>query len=622
MSEPLLALDNVSVRYGGNSVSAVRDLSFSLEAGEILGLVGESGSGKTTIGYALLGHLGSGRVTQGSIRFSGKDLLGFGKAEWARLRGRQIGMVYQDPQSALNPSYTIGEQIAEGLRHHFGLGPQEARARTLDWISRVHLPEPEAIFRRFPHQLSGGQLQRAVIAMAFALEPRLVVMDEPTTGLDVTTQARILKLVVGLCSSTRVALLYISHDLAVVAELCDRVMVLHRGRMVEEGGAREVLASPLHPYTQRLVASIPDLDSRRTLPLSGAPRELQAPVDEGCSFRARCQGAVADCASARGSMVESLGDRSVRCWRSRDVAAITPIDLPAPAQRADAAILLQIRGLEKVYRSHGQVTVACADVSFDVKVGECVALVGESGSGKTTLARCVLGLETPDKGRICLDGMALPLRVHDRARSLRRRMQTVFQNPDASLNGRRTVGETLRRPLLIHGRADSESVADRLGIELMSSVELPAEYLERYPHELSGGEKQRVAIARALACEPDLIVFDEPVSSLDVSVQSTILDLCRRLQASNIVSFLFITHDLGVVRQVADRALVMHLGRICHMGSIDSLFAPDAPAYVRELVASIPGRGPREREASPTGRPAGEAAQRDSGSCHGGATRI
>jgi peptide/nickel transport system ATP-binding protein len=590
MFEPLLSLDDVSVRYGGRSVSAVRDLSLSLAPGEILGLVGESGSGKTTVGYAILGHLGAGRVTGGAIRFSGRNLLAFRKSDWARLRGREIGMVFQEPQSALNPAYSIGEQIAEGLRHHFGLRSDAARTRALDWITRVHLPQPEAIYRRFPHQLSGGQLQRSVIAMAFALEPKLVVMDEPTTGLDVTTQARILELVAGLCSSTGVALLYISHNLAVVAQLCDRVIVMQRGRMVEEGAARDVLASPLHPYTQRLVASIPDLDRRKTLPQSGAPRDLQAPADEGCSYRARCQGAIAACAGGDGSLIERLSGRSVRCWRSREVVAVTPVDLPVRAPRDDAPVLLELRGVEKTYYSHGHATLACADISFDVKVGECVALVGESGSGKTTLARCVLGLEMPDKGRICLDELALPPRVHDRSRSLRRRMQLVFQNPDGSLNGRRTIGETLRRPLLIHGRAVSEKAVDQLGRELMSSVDLPTDYLERYPHELSGGEKQRVAIARALACEPDLIVFDEPVSSLDVSVQSMILDLCRRLQVSNVISFLFITHDLGVVRQIADRVLVMHLGRICHRGSVDSLFAPDAIPYVRDLVASIPGR--------------------------------
>jgi peptide/nickel transport system ATP-binding protein len=365
---------------------------------------------------------------------------------------------------------------------------------------------------------------------------------------------------------------------------------------VEEGDAGEVLASPVHPYTQRLVAAIPDLGHRRTLPRIGAPRDLQPPADEGCSFRTRCPGAVPECAGSQGNTVEKIMQRSVRCWRSREVPAITPIDLPAPIHRDSAPVLLELRGVEKTYRSHGSATLACADISFDVKVGECVALVGESGSGKTTLARCVLGLERPDNGTIHLDGGVLPPRIYDRPRSLRRRMQLVFQNPDGSLNSHRTVGETLSRPLLIHGRADSQKAADRIGCELMSSVDLPTNYLERYPHELSGGEKQRVAIARALACEPDLIVFDEPVSSLDVSVQSTILDLCRQLQASNIVSFLFITHDLGVVRQVADRALVMHLGRICHMGSVDSMFASDTPAYVRELVASIPGRGSLHRD--------------------------
>jgi peptide/nickel transport system ATP-binding protein len=598
MSEPLLRLDNVAVRYDGSSVHAVRDLSFSLNEGQILGLVGESGSGKTTIGYAILGHLGSGRVVNGSICFVGRDLLALRRPEWARLRGRAIGMVYQEPQSALNPAYTIGEQIAEGLRHHLGLSSREARERAVDWITRVHLPDSRTIFRRYPHQLSGGQLQRAVIAMAFALQPRLVVMDEPTTGLDVTTQARILELIIGLRSSTGVALLYISHDLAVIAELCDRVLVLHSGRIVEEGSAREVLAKPLHPYTQRLVASIPHLDRRRTLPRVGIQSETPALVDEGCSFRSRCQGAVADCATATGSTVEHLMARSVRCWRSLQVPPIASVDLSAPAPKLGAT-LLDVRALEKVYRSHGHATVACEEVSFDVKFGECVAVVGESGVGKTTLARCVLGLEEPDKGTISLDGVVLPRRVHQRSRALRRRIQMVFQNPDGSLNSKRTVGETLRRPLLIHGRADSETAADRLGSELLSNVELPAEYLGRYPHELSGGEKQRVAIARALACEPDLIVFDEPVSSLDVSVQSTILDLCRGLQARNVMSFLFITHDLGVVRQIADRAIVMHCGRICHTGGIDSLFSPEAPRSVQELVASIPGRGHSYRESSP-----------------------
>ena len=587
-SEPLLALDALCVDYG--RVSAVRDVSFSLDRGEILGLVGESGSGKSTIGYAVMGHLGQGRVAVGGIRFDGQDLRTLRKADWAKLRGRQIGMVYQEPQSALNPAYTVGEQMAEGLRHHFSLSRADARRRAMEWIERVHLPDAAGIYKRFPHQLSGGQLQRAVIGMAFALEPRLVVMDEPTTGLDITTQARILDLVADLRADTGVAILYISHDLGVVSEICERVVVLHRGRVVEEGRAATVLAEPHHPYTQRLVASIPDLFKRQSV-VGGVSTEASTPIDEGCSFRTRCPGAVDRCATPIGATFSRFGDDMARCWRSGEIAPIRPVVTPAPAPTpASGAPLLETRALVKVYRLGGGSMLACDDVSIEVRRGETVALIGQSGSGKSTTARCILGLEQPTFGEILLDGTPLPSRVHGRSRAVRRRIQIVFQNPDGSLNGRRTVGDTLRRPLLIHEGARTAVEADAMVRALLSSVELPADYLRRYPQELSGGEKQRVAIARALACGPDLIVCDELVSALDVSVQSTILELCRRLQAERGLAFLFITHDLGVVRQVADRAVVMYRGQVCQTSSVDALFAADAHPYVRTLVASIPGQ--------------------------------
>lgn len=546
MSDPLLTVEGLSVRYGRGTVTAVEDVSFELGAGEILGLVGESGSGKSSIGYALLGHLGNGGSAAGRIRLDGKDLLTLDRRGWQGLRGRRIGMVYQEPQSALNPAYTVGEQIAEGLRHHLGLGRAEARERALHWMDEVRLPDPARLYERYPHQMSGGQLQRAVIAMTFALQPSLVVMDEPTTGLDVTTQARILELVRSLRETTQVGILYVSHDLGVVADLCERVLVLHQGRVVERGPAAQVLREPQAAYTARLVASIPNLHHRQDF-------AWMPTVDAG-------------------------GDTTSR---------FLP---PLPAERRDARTLLDVRGLGKTYRSLERRTRACDDVSFDIRVGESVSLIGESGSGKSTIAKCLLGLEAPTEGDVRIDGVALPGSVHRRSLDVRRRIQIVFQNPDGSLNGRRTVRETLRRPLLIHAKAKTRAEADRQVDALLESVDLAASFADRYPHELSGGQKQRVAIARAMAPEPELIVCDEAVSALDVTVQSTIIDLCRRLQTERGVAFLFITHDLGVVRQVAERAVVLLNGRICHTGTVDTLFAADAHPYVKQLIESVPGR--------------------------------
>lgn len=552
MSEPVLTLDRLNITYdlGGMQFPAVQELSLTLNAGEILGLVGESGSGKSSIGYAIMGHLGRAGRASGGLLFQGRDLASLGPRDWLEIRGRRIGMVYQEPQSALNPAYTVGEQIAEGLRHHMGLSRAQARARAIDWMEQVRLPDPAAIFDRYPHQLSGGQLQRIVIAMAFSLEPQLLIMDEPTTGLDVTTQAVILDLVTDLRKRTGVAILYISHDLSVVVDICDRVVVMYRGRMVEEGAAITVLKAPHAPYTQRLVMAIPDLYRRH-------------------GFEA------------------SRHDGDDALTQPPSPRRYLP---PAPVLRPDSRTLLDVRDLQRVYRTRGQETVACKDVTFDLRRGECLAIIGESGSGKSTVAKCIMGLEKPDVGSVVFDGEACPGDVHDRPLALRKRIQIVFQNPDGSLNDKRTVGETLRRPLLIHGRANSSLQAKQMVEELLDSVELPANFFDRYPHELSGGQKQRVAIARALATGPDIIVCDEAVSALDVSVQGTIIDLCRKLQAERGLAFLFITHDLGVVRQMADRAIVMLKGEVCHTGSVDSLFEDDVHPYVRQLLAAVPGK--------------------------------
>ncbi|QRM33113.1 ABC transporter ATP-binding protein [Microvirga sp. VF16] len=533
-ADHILSVKGLEVCYGPiwHPIPAVRGVSFDLKRGEIMGLVGESGSGKSTIGYAIMQHLGAGRITAGSILFDGADLMVLRQKEIStRYYGRRIGFVFQEPQQALNPSYTVGEQVAEGLRFHFGLSQSAARTEAVRWLEEVGLPEPSTIYDRYPHQISGGQLQRVVIAAAFSLKPDLVVMDEPTTGLDTTTQARILRLVADLRKRTGVSILYVSHDLGVVADVCDSVIVLNKGRIVESGAAREVLSNPSESYTRKLVAAIPDI-------------YIQKPLSE--------------------------------------------ITIQVP-EKQPAGSILRIERLCKDYRHNAKYPANNA-ISFSIARGETLALIGESGSGKSTLAKCVLGLEAPTGGRIEFTGDLLPGKLSERSLELRRRIQIIFQNPDSSLNPKRTIGYSLARPLLIHKFANDRRDAARQAVELLESVELSGDFLDRYPGELSGGQKQRVAIARALASKPNLIVCDEPVSALDVSVQATVLDLLRRLQAERGLSYLFITHDLGVVRQVADRAVVLLRGEICYTGDVDALFALDNHPYVRELIAAVPGR--------------------------------
>jgi peptide/nickel transport system ATP-binding protein len=503
-------------------------------------------------------------------------------------------MVYQDPMSALNPVLRVGEQVAEVLRRHRGLAAAAARARTLALFDQVHLPDPAAIARRYPHQLSGGQQQRVVIAMAIACEPELLVMDEPTTGLDVTTEAVILELIRELRRSVGAAVLFISHNLAVVANVCDRVGVLYAGQLVEEGTAGEVLRAPRHPYTIGLLDSVPRADTRnRRLPaIPGGLPDLRH-VPAGCIFRARCGVAIADCATMPQLLSRTPGHVS-RCHLQAPPRS-APVPLAAaPTVRAEPLPRLQIEGLSRWFhpgalaRLAGAAPVrAVTDVSLAVPQGRTLAIVGESGSGKSTLARCVAGLLPPGRGQVLLDGRVLAHAVQRRRRMEQQAIQFIFQNPDSSLNPHHTVAEIVARPLQLYRNERGAGLRRRVD-ELLETVKLPARYATRYPRELSGGEKQRVCIARAFAAGPELVICDEPTSALDISVQAAILNELVELQARFGTSYLFISHDLAVVQHVADHVAVMHRGEVVEQGTPDQVFIAPRHPYTMKLLAAVP----------------------------------
>jgi peptide/nickel transport system ATP-binding protein len=595
---------SVAYRAAGGEVQAVRGVSLEVHGGETLALVGESGSGKTSLALAVMRYLdGNGRITGGTIRFRGEDLLGLSPAALRRLRGSRLAMVYQDPQTALNPAFPVGEQVAEVLRVHLGAGRAEARRRTVDLLAQVNLPHPDQVYRRYPHELSGGQQQRIVIAMAFACDPELLLMDEPTTGLDVTTEARILDLIAELRARHRSAILYITHNLGVVARFCDRVAVMYAGELVEEGPVRRVFARPLHPYTRGLLACVPRLvASKRAAPLAaiggGLPSLVALPP--GCIFEPRCAERVPVCREGAPAAIPATGGGTVRCHRSAELPPFRTAEVAAvdPPEEAGAPGLLRIEGVRCHYplrrtladvigRVAPRAVRAVDDVTLEVARGHALALVGESGCGKTTLGRAVVGLVQPVAGRIEFAGADATALARRRPPDVRRRVQIIFQNPDATLNPQRTVGETLSRPLELFGLASGGDRETRVR-ELLRAVQLPETYVGRYPHELSGGEKQRVAIARAFAAEPELIVCDEPLSALDVSVQAAVLNLLVDLQARTGAGYLFISHDLSVVRYLADRVAVMYMGKLCEVGPVDVLFAPPFHPYTEALLSAIP----------------------------------
>jgi peptide/nickel transport system ATP-binding protein len=635
-STPVLQIDALTVGYesGAGWREAVRDVSLELDPGQTYGLVGESGSGKTTLALAVMNFLPyGGRVLGGKIIFDGVDLLQLGLNDMRSIWGGQIAMVPQDPLSSLNPSLRVGAQLAEPLTRHAGMTTAQSRVRLLELLEMVEIADPERVAESYPHQISGGMQQRVMIAMAMSTEPRLLVLDEPTTSLDATTQATILDLVRSLIHAHRAAVLYVTHNLGVVAQICDRVAVMYAGELVEDAPTDLIYSKPLFPYTKGLWDSVPRLgESKRQVrlrPIQGRIPSLDE-LPKGCIFRPRCPVAVERCRT-RPPLYEAGAARRTRCHRWQEIAA-SRISAEQPAAGDEAVDVkdtegeqvLAVQGL-KVHFTQGRSVMdwlrgnpaklirAVDGVDLTIDSGGTLGLVGESGSGKTTLARAVLGLTSTMAGEMRLYGEPLPHRLAERPRSSLSRMQTVFQNPQEALNPYLTVEQTLMHPLRKLrdlGRQEASRAVD----DLLRAVELQPDYRHRVPSQLSGGEKQRVAIARAFAAHPDLLVADEPVTSLDVSVQASILNLLHELQLENETGYLFISHNLAVVGFLSDWVAVIYLGELMEVGRSDAIFEPPYHPYTEALLSAIPLIDPRAKQEqirlegeipSPVDRPSG-----------------
>ncbi|RLQ23384.1 dipeptide ABC transporter ATP-binding protein [Seongchinamella sediminis] len=523
----LLEVNNLQVsfvtRMGTNK--AVDGISFSVETGKITAIIGESGSGKSVACYSMLGLVPQppGRIDGGEALFEGRDLLQMSEAQLREIRGRDVAMIFQDPMTCLNPFMTIGKQLMEPLLYHKNVSKEQAKSRALELLEEVGIRDPESTFDNFPHQFSGGMRQRVMIAMALINEPKLLIADEPTTALDVTIQAQILKLIAELQTRRDIGVIFISHDLAVVADIADQIIVMQQGKVVEGGDSQHIFHNAEHPYTQKLLAAIP-------------------------------------------------------------AGSKTPMD-------GEAQPLIEVRNLCTWFSQgkHKEPVKAVNDVSFDINRGEVLGLVGESGSGKSTIGRSILRLVPVTSGAVTFDGTDVTRLESGDLKNFRSRMQMIFQDPFASLNPRMTVFDTLAEPLLLHGIENRKSVASGV-LKLMDDVGLARNFVRKYPHEFSGGQRQRIAIGRALATNPEFVVADEPVSALDVTIQAQILDLMQELGREYGLTMLFVSHDLAVVRHLADRILVLYKGEVVEQGTGDDLFERPQQDYTRQLLQSIPGR--------------------------------
>jgi len=609
---------DVSFPSEEGTVRAVRGMSYALAPGEVLGIVGESGSGKSVSSLAVMGLLPSSATITGSIRFRGRELLGMGDREFSELRGEGISMVFQDPLSALTPVYTVGDQIAEAVRIHRDVGRDEAAKKAVELLDLVGIPNARERARAFPHEFSGGMRQRVMIAMAIANDPDVIIADEPTTALDVTVQAQILDVLETAQEATGAAIVMITHDLGVIAGFADRIMVMYAGRPVETGTVDDIFYRPRMPYTLGLLGSLPRLDRAERDPLTpveGSPPSL-VDLPPGCPFAPRCPMRLSVCLELEPDLdpTRHPGHRAA-CHRHPEIEeqGLTPTDVfPAPVAgeppvarrpRLERASVLEVEGLVRRFPlTRGSVirrtvgTVHAVDgVSFDIREGETLGLVGESGCGKTTTINEILSLARPQEGRIVVLGQDTTKLDRGGRREIRRDVSVVFQDPMASLDPRLPVGDVLGEPLRTHG-VGKEQRSARVR-ELLRLVGLGPEHVSRYPAEFSGGQRQRICIARALALEPKLIVLDEPVSALDVSIRAGVINLLEELREKLSLSYLFVAHDLSVVRHIANRVAVMYLGKIAEIGDVDKVFDNPAHPYTQALLSAIPLPDPRrERE--------------------------
>ncbi|RMI34195.1 dipeptide ABC transporter ATP-binding protein [Nocardia stercoris] len=602
---PLLDISDLRVSFPSEEgrIDAVRGVSYTVNAGEVLAIVGESGSGKSVSSMAVMGLLPDQARVTGSIRFRGRELLGMSDRQLSDLRGAKMSMVFQDPLSALTPVYRVGDQIAEALLAHGKMSKKQAEERAVELLDLVGIPDPRLRAKAFPHEFSGGMRQRVVIAMAIANDPDLIICDEPTTALDVTVQKQILELLRKARDITGAGVIMITHDMGIAATLADRVAVMYAGRIVENAGAASLFNAPRMPYTVGLLGSIPRMDgpARQPLvPITGAPPAMHA-LPPGCPFAPRCPVAVDLCTSAEPPLLETESGHTAACIRVGELnsaqlfeAYRSEVPPPPPVDQVDPAVVLSVSDLTKVFpltsgvvfkRRTGEVR-AVDGISFQVRAGRTLALVGESGSGKSTTLSQIMELARPDGGAIEVFGADVATLTRTGRRDLRRRMQIVFQDPASSLDPRLPIFDALAQPLRIDGMP-IDKIRPRVA-ELLKLVGLRPEHADRYPADFSGGQKQRINIARALALDPELLILDEPVSSLDVSIQAGVLNLLRDLQRSRGLSYLFVSHDLSVVRNLAHDIAVMYQGKIVESGAAEQILEHPRHEYTRALIDAIP----------------------------------
>jgi peptide/nickel transport system ATP-binding protein len=610
-STPVLKLEDVAVAYKvrGGEIEAVQNVSFEIMRGETLGIVGESGCGKSTVAWAVLNFLGAnGYVKRGSIKFQGKELVGVTGEELRWLRGDQIAMVYQDPMQALNPSMRLGDQMSEVLTVHRNMEQKEAEKRCIEMLERVYMPDAANVMKRYPHQISGGQQQRVVIAMALLNNPALLIMDEPTTALDVTVEAAVLDLIAELRRDFDTAIMYITHNLGVVARVSSRVGVMYAGEMVEQASVEEIYKNPQHPYTQGLIRCVPKLGADKAnsvlYPIRGrVPPPNNRPY--GCIFSPRCDYVQERCREERPQLRQLTVDTQVRCHFAEEIKAsqwkpsedIMPPSLEKKDLRPEP--ILSVGNLKKYYEVQGtslkdvvglgekRYVKAVENASFDLPKGTTLGIVGESGCGKSTLIKTLIGLEDSTSGEAKFLGFDITDDISKRDENLIKELQMVFQNPDSTMNPSYTVGQQIGRPMRRFRTIPNDQIRDEV-IKLLEAMRLGENYYDRLPRQLSGGEKQRVGIARALASHPDLVLCDEPVSALDVSVQAAILNLLLEVQQEFNTTLIFIAHDLSVVRFFSDQVGVMYLGQMMEIGPAEAIYAPPYHPYTEALLSAVP----------------------------------